>query len=382
MQYKDELYTNLMNLCLGSEAFFFKDFALDSRLYRIFNYRLASWTEFQQPSAMDCRGTMFDITTGTPELVSFPMPKFFNYEEGTIDHTLGTMRCKMEKLDGSLISTYMHNGELRLKSKASLSSSQAVDAMKLLNSPEYSVMKQQLVKLVTEDDVTVNMEYTAPTNRVVVPYQDTKLRIISVRSHDIGVDAFGESIKSFFMLHSYDALINALCPYTYVTVYGPDQVEYVEQLRQEQTGEGYVIEITTPTNAYRVKVKNHTYLTLHQAKDGAQNPKRLFEAVIDEVTDDLRSLFANDEYVLNLISSMEQKVVPVYNHIIKTVEEFYATNKHLDRKEYALLAQKHGKLMSLMMNLYIKRDNDYKAFAKKNIVDIFGVTGDASVDAE
>ncbi len=50
---------------------------------------------------------------------------------------MGTFGVQMEKLDGSLISTYLHTTDqdqeiLKLKSKASLISSQAAEAMNLL----------------------------------------------------------------------------------------------------------------------------------------------------------------------------------------------------------------------------------------------------------
>jgi hypothetical protein len=106
-------------------------------------------------------------------------------------------------------------------------------------------------------------------------------------------------------------------------------------------------------------------------------PKRLFECVLDEATDDLRSLFHDDPYVLNMISDMENRVQPVYNHIIKEVETFFETNKSLDRKEYAILAQKEQpKLMGLLMLAYLNRPIDYKEFSKKNMKEIFGISGE------
>ena len=95
------LYNNLMllveqsedvqtsELCSGDnialDAFYFDDQKdeLTGKTYRIFNYRLASYTSFQKQDAKNCRGTMFDITDiNKPILVSLPPEKFFNYEEG------------------------------------------------------------------------------------------------------------------------------------------------------------------------------------------------------------------------------------------------------------------------------------------------------------
>ena len=54
-----ELYKQLIDLTNVNESFFFKDFPVDERIYRIFNYRLASYTEFLIPGAIECRGIMF-----------------------------------------------------------------------------------------------------------------------------------------------------------------------------------------------------------------------------------------------------------------------------------------------------------------------------------
>ena len=114
------LYHQLMALCESSESFHFKDFVVDNQTYRIFNYRLASWSEFQKPGAMNCRGTMYCVTDpNTPVLMSAPMEKFFNYEEGTVDHTLSKMHTKMVKMDGSLISSYMHLTDRSIRYKYS-----------------------------------------------------------------------------------------------------------------------------------------------------------------------------------------------------------------------------------------------------------------------
>ena len=137
----DKLFEDLMSLCSQCNSFYFKDVKLDSIEYRIFNYNLCSYEQFHQyQSALNCRGTMFNITDlENVKLVSLPPEKFFNYEEGNgvQIHPLGTCRLQMEKLDGSLISTYLHtNNEneqvLRLKSKGSLKSEQAEQSMNFL----------------------------------------------------------------------------------------------------------------------------------------------------------------------------------------------------------------------------------------------------------
>jgi hypothetical protein len=72
------------------------------------------------------------------QLVSLPPENFFNYEEGNVSeqHKQGQLGDQMDKMDGSLISTFIHFDDknqriVRLKSKTSLTSPQAFEAMQL-----------------------------------------------------------------------------------------------------------------------------------------------------------------------------------------------------------------------------------------------------------
>lgn len=135
-------YDDLMRLCAMDDTFYYKDVRFQSMTYRIFNYRLCTYAAFQsRTSALNCRGTMFNITNPKDvKLVCLPFEKFFNYEEGfgrKQFHERGQFGDKMEKMDGSLISTYLHGNNpkeqvLRLKSKQSLTSKQVLEAMQLL----------------------------------------------------------------------------------------------------------------------------------------------------------------------------------------------------------------------------------------------------------
>jgi tRNA splicing ligase len=117
----NELYENLMLICLKSNSFYYKDVELDEIKYRIFNSNLCSYEEFHQYSnVLNCRGTMFNRNDyKNVKLVCLTPSKFFNYEEGNGNeiHRLGTFGIQMFKLDGSLISTYFHTIFLDLNLK-------------------------------------------------------------------------------------------------------------------------------------------------------------------------------------------------------------------------------------------------------------------------
>lgn len=136
----DNLYDDLINLCSEDDVFYYKDIRLHGINYRIFNCRLCSYGRFKTSAvALNCCGTMFNITNPLcPQLVSLPLEKIFDYEEGFGQikyHERGQLGDKMEKVDGTLISTFLHgrnSKEVRLKSKQSLTSNQVLEAMQLL----------------------------------------------------------------------------------------------------------------------------------------------------------------------------------------------------------------------------------------------------------
>ena len=78
-----ELFNQLVELVKTNEAFYKQEFKLGNSTYWIFNYRLATYTDFLAPGALWCRGTMFEVTQNGDfmRLASLPMPKFFNLGE-------------------------------------------------------------------------------------------------------------------------------------------------------------------------------------------------------------------------------------------------------------------------------------------------------------
>jgi T4 RnlA family RNA ligase len=374
--YQTTLYHHLMELVATNEAFSKKDQeTLDGTIYRVFSYRLAGWSDFLLPGALECRGIMFELVDDKPvRLASMPMQKFFNDGEGSVKHDYNTIVQIMLKADGSLISTYLHKGELRLKSKTALMSDHAVNAMRWLDLPAQASFKEQLF-VMTGFGYTVNMEYTSPEPymRIVVAYQEPKLTVLNIRNNADGtyLDRTELDYTSFGAIQNH--WIDDFC-------IPEDGQVFVDHIHEEVGIEGYVIQLQDGT---LVKVKTDWYRALHFSKDSVTNPRRLYEAVLEETTDDLREMFSDDSYSLNLIEEMEQKVFKIYNHLVKTVEEYYEANKHLDRAAFAILGQKvlDKKAFSIAMMKYTGKVVDYKGLLKKWYKD-FGFKDEKVVEEE
>lgn len=359
-EYQDNLYNQLMELASNNEAFYFQDFPMSGHVYRIFNYRLASYTDFMQPAAMECRGVMFRIDRDDHEieLVALPMEKFFNLNENPMSMNLDLTQVDeiLLKADGSLMSTYLHNETLKIKSKGSISSEQCIAAMDWLESQP---LFTRALKSLTDLNWTVNLEWCSPVHRIVIGYMTPHLKVLNARNRTTGAYMDYRTLCDVFSTENVIDRIQVSDPVAFVASI-PAMTEDIE---------GYVIRLKS---GQRVKIKTEKYLSLHHAKDSVNNPRRLFEAILDEGIDDLRSMFYTDAVAMKMIDDMQIKVDHLYNSMVKLVESFYEANKHLERKDYAIKGQTELDRLyfGLAMTKYLEKPVDYKAFMKSKYKDL------------
>lgn len=393
-QYQQEMFDRAELLVATGDAFYRQEFELDGHIYWIYNYRLASYTEFERPGGREMRGHMFEMKKEpyivcdtrqtisengevgmnngyvyTPiRLAALPMQKFHNLNENpmTMDLDLSKVDTVELKADGSLISTYVHNDELRFKSKGSLGSEQAVAAMKWIDTQP--AFKQALAGL---DNLgwTVNLEWCAPDNRIVIGYERAHLKVLNVRNRNDG---------SYMARGDVEKLLGVENVIDRVDTNGLDTVAFVQSIPAMLDDiEGYVARI----GDLWFKIKTNKYMSLHHTKDSINNPRRLYEAVLDEGIDDLRALFFEDKLAIKQIDEMQEKVDKLYNHLVASVEGFYNANQHLDRKEFAIKGQVELPRLhfGLAMNLYLQKDPDFKGFMKSKYK-LFGIIDSSVVE--
>lgn len=346
-----------MALTEMSESFFFKDVTSDGVNYRMFNYRLCPYSEYLYPSALECRGIMFEVDSDMQcvDIAARPMQKFFNDKENpfTEDIDYSKTVSVMIKADGSLISTYIHKGHLKLKTKGSIDSDQAVAAMKWILLPEHSDLYVDLTRIAQTGN-TINMEWTSPNNRIILGYEEDALVILNIRNNYTGEYTPYHSYPTSLRKYVVEDVLDGIA----------DIDTFIGGIKDERGNEGYVIRLE---DGQLVKHKTEWYLHLHRNKESVNSPKKLLAAVINETADDLLTLFTDDPSSVNIINTMIERVTPIYNRIIGTVERFCVDNKELSRKDYAIKALGlDDKLMPLYMNAYTGKENDFKKFSIKN----------------
>lgn len=357
-----QLYNNLMTLCADSDAFFYKDFVEGDWTYRIFNYRLATYTDFLRPDALECRGIMFCLKESVIYIVSRPMEKFFNAGENpfTMNLDYSDIKLVMRKEDGSLISTWLdHLGHFRVKSKGALYSEQATDAAAFLAQKDNMEFRRALAGI-TEDGFTVNMEWCAPFNRVILQYHTPRLYVLNIRNNITGAYLDEDKWPAAIFTH----IVNDY----YVPKIDVPFVDYIHSL---EGFEGVIVRL----GDMHVKIKTAWYSALHAAKDSVDSPKALIAAVLSEGVDDLRALFSDNSYVCDKIDKYELIVAHAFNFAMKELEKFHAEWKDHTRKDYAIAAQARWNttendscFFGIQMNMLVRPEQSVERSVKDAIM--------------
>lgn len=359
--YQTKLYYDLMELVNTHESFFYRDHLKDNSVYRIFNYRLVNYTDYiKSPVAFESRGIMFKVTNesddATPiELSAMPMEKFFNVAENPFTENLDFSQIKTitPKFDGSLISTYMHNDELYLKSKGSLVSDQALDAMEWLKTR--SIYLNHL-KEAEKSGYTVNLEWVSPLNRIVLLYDFPELVVLNIRDKTTG---------EYINIEEFDSFLYSKSVFDNDVSFTND---FIEKAYKEEDIEGYVLEFN---DGKRAKLKTEWYCNLHRSLDDVMSIKKLSACILNESVDDLKSMFHDNPTLIDYMNRVEQIVDYEYNHLVKSIEDFYNRFKNTDRKTYAITAKNMlNEKMGLAMSLYLGRETQYIDYFMKYMLDI------------
>ena len=325
-----------------------------------FNYRYADINAFTKKYSRNLRGIGFDENGN---ILYLPLWKFFNYGENIFtDESLikswGEPKYITEKVDGSLIIFFMYNNELYCRTQNSMSSSQAIKAMNLVNNNPK--LKDNIIDIIKRD-YTPLFEYVAPDNNIVVNYSKEELVFIGARNMLNGF--FITANRAPFILFDYKNIGTRHIEY-YNTTF-----ENILEICKNSTEnkEGYVL--VYPNNEM-VKMKLEQYFELHKIKgNGNINEDIIAESVINNTIDDIKgrlalNMEANSE-LYNTVCEIEKAILIKYYQYIKQADKFYNENKYLSKKDYAIKGKNELDIVvfPLAMNLFDKGhidENKYK----------------------
>ena len=292
--------------------------------YIMFKYNQI-FSDFNIPLVREARGIIFRESDW--ECVCHPFNKFGNYGESYCPEINWRTASVQEKVDGSLIKFWFDNGW-------NISTNGTIDAFKAnINDVKYQNFGQLVLDAIRKvfsdehnffdilvPEFTYMFELVSPYNRVVVPYDETKLYFLGFRSRLLGEEFAPEHyvLKEHFII-----------PKRYPLYSLSDVQKAANALSWDE--EGYVV---CDANFNRVKIKSPSYVMAHYARNNnVINTERLVQIVLDGEQEEFL-IYASDyadelhevEDIMHAIAS-------------KSVEEmksiFGATCEFANRGEYA-----------------------------------------------
>lgn len=364
--FQKTLFTDLTNLVKNSSGeFLTKDYNIEGHpnlIYRVFTYMIPRFSDFKNPNGLNCRGTMFLVNkeTGEAQLVALPMKKFFSLGEGEKED----LAIKIEdakhayiKEDGSLLTSYISpiDGKVKLKSKNVPECLNKDAVMKSVSDALFAELQE-----ISESGISVDLELTTPENRVMMEYSDYNVHVLKARSLETGeyID-----IRSKEFAEKYPVIAEHLVKEV--------PVSSVDINRKDI--EGYVLEFA---DGRLLKIKTIPYLSIVSVisiQDLNKEGENLYRAALDEVLDEVRSMFVykarspnyNLDQRLANVDKVEAYAKRTYHDMVKKVNELYESNKHLERGDFARAVKDEKQLMPLLMQLYTGGKADYKQTAIK-----------------
>lgn len=198
------------------------------------------WTWLERVS----RGLILNAETG--EVVARGFDKFFNwFEGGRMPEPGSTIETICEKLDGSLGISFFHDGKLRIATRGSFESDQALWATEFINRVHPGLMG-------ADSRFTLLFEIIYPANRIVVDYgTDEKLALLAVRNRETGEYLPFNRVQ--MLGYQYDVPVAPVHTFA--------DMDSVLASTASIEHEGYVIEMS---DGSRWKIKGEKYRTLHK----------------------------------------------------------------------------------------------------------------------
>ena len=210
--------------------------------------------------ALDARGIILD---GEGNVIARPYPKFFNYnqlndylEDGTavrrdlpeeiltLDQWDDGTFIATEKLDGSLIITFLYNDEIMFASSGSFTSEHARMGKKLFYDLYDDLQIVEMRKLMKEN--TLCFEMLSPNYQIVIHYDEEKLVLHGVINTQTGARDILEMIK-----FADDLGIERMKLYNYTR-------EELLKIKKENTElEGFVIVFLETGKLLKVKTDDY-----------------------------------------------------------------------------------------------------------------------------
>jgi T4 RnlA family RNA ligase len=364
VDYKDlPSYQDCLDMCSRPESPFYESkIVVDGYNVSAFNYRLASYTDFDSPGSKEMRGLTFIFNKdGSLFKRYILLEKFFNLNQVPDSMYSVVRNYKIRyvnnKEDGSIASFIkLPNGKVYGKSKIGFDNEQSGGINRIYKTnPDI----KSFVDWTLDNDIVAIFEYVAPSNRIVLRYAKEELILLRLRDNKTGkhidikehLDRIGTiKIAPFEDDKALDGLI--------------------ELSRTEIDKEGWIVQFD---NDHMLKIKTQWYIDRHGLlTNDLYREHVIIGYILDDKIDDILGQIPEEEVeahdrinkIISIVKrSISDKVLEIKNEYDKFIKS------GMSGKEYALKNKVGNPNFSFIMNM-IKAD-DLRKMSKEEILEIY-----------
>ena len=291
--------------------------------YIMFKYNQIA-SDFNIPLVREARGIILDEKNW--DCACHPFNKFGNYGESYCPNIDWNTASVQEKIDGSLIKFWYYYGW-------HISTNGTIDAFKAeLNNVKYQNFGQLVIDAIhkifpdehqffklLDPNCTYMFELVSPYNRVVIPYEETKLYFLGMRDMEDGNEWNPEDsdVSYFFQVPKHYNLYSL-----------EDVQKAASKLQWDE--EGYVV---CDGNFNRVKIKSPQYVMAHYARNNSViTTDRLVQIVLDGEQEEFLT-YASD-YADDL-HKVEDAMFDIAYMAADKMKELFSAREFETRGDYA-----------------------------------------------
>jgi len=293
-------------------------------------------SDLSLPIVQECRGLI--IREDNLKICRYAFSKFFNYGEGHAHNINFDNSVIEEKKDGSLISVWFDE-DWHVSTNGVIDARNADLVLKCEKYNKfYDLFDDVYDGYNLDKDCTYTFELCSPYNKVVVPYTDIQIFHIATRNN--------------ITLQELNVDIGIEKPNTYILKTLDDCITTFNDL--DFKFEGYIIK---DENFNRIKVKNPSYLAVHNLKgNGTVSLKRVLELIQSNEQEEFLSYFPEYSDVFSNLKIKYDIFLEKINNDVLLLDNEYETRKDL------ALSIKDSTFPSLLFGVYDKKIIDFKVY--------------------
>jgi T4 RnlA family RNA ligase len=319
----------------------------------LFNYRLANNSDFDTKHAKEMRGITFVFNTDGSLFKRYVLlEKFFNMnqtEESSYDKVKKyKIKFVNNKEDGSIASFIkLPNGKVVGRSKMGFTNDQALGINRVYRS---NSLVREFVNEMLDLDIVPIFEYVAPTNRIVLKYNNEELILLKLRDNATGKHL---DIKEFttegLKVANFESGFNSID-------------DLIEMVKNSVDKEGVIVQ-SEMTNGedFFFKLKTPWYIELHGLlTEDVFRENKLINLILDEKVDDVLGQIGDDVELRNRIFTIMNIVKSDVRERESEIMRMYSIFEGLNfnKKQFALEHLNGNKSAAMALQL-LKGKNSF-----------------------